>query len=146
MGEPRYFDLCDARLKQEYREAPGEFWLRSAKRFCFLFMSDPTKAYLPFPMMRDVRWKQVYVDRALLHGAGLLLGLAGMWTAWRLRLGCHWIFVAAFLAEIPFIFTFGSDRYNLPMRVILVWFAGVFFACLIHRVWRGSWPAPAARP
>jgi hypothetical protein len=142
LGEPKYFDLCDARMKQEYRDAPGEFWLRSAKRFCFVFMSDPTKAYLPIPMMNDFRWKQIYVDRAALHGAVMLLGFAGLWTAWRLRLKCLWIFGAGVLAEIPFVFTFGSDRYNLPMRVILLFFAGILFACLIHRIRRGVWPAP----
>ena len=105
-------------------------------------MSDPTKAYLPFPMMNDVRWKQVYVDRAVLHGVVAALGFLGLWTAWRLRLGCVWIFQAGLLAEIPFIFTFGSDRYNLPMRVILLFFAGILFACLAHRVRRGDWPAP----
>jgi hypothetical protein len=142
MGEPSYFDLCDSRMKQEYRDAPGPFWLRSAKRFCFLFMSDPTKAYLPFPMMRDVRWEQLYVDRVVLHGSVMLFGLAGLWMAWRLRLGCLWIFGAGMLAEIPFIFTFGSDRYNLPMRIILLFFTAILFACLIHRIRRGVWPGP----
>lgn len=142
MGEPNYFDLCDLRLKQEYRQAPGDFWLRSAKRLVFIFFSDPTKAYLPFPMTNDVRWKGIYVDRAVLHGAVALLGLAGVWMAWRLCLGCVWIFAAAFLAEVPFLFTFVSDRYNLPMRVILLMFSGILFACLIHRLHRGTWPAP----
>jgi len=146
MGEPNYFDLCDARVKQEYGDAPGEFWLRSARRFFFLFMSDPTKAYLPFPMMNDVRWRQIYVDRAVLHGAVMLLGFAGLWTAWRLRLKCVWIFGAGLLAEIPFVFTFVSDRYNLPMRIILLFFAGILFASLIHRIRRGVWPAKNSSP
>jgi hypothetical protein len=142
LGEPRYFDLCNQRLEQEYDDAPGRFWLLSIKRFCFIFMSDPTKAYLPFPLMKDVRWDQIYVDRAVLHGFGLLLGVAGVWIAWRLRLKCIWIFAATILAEIPFVFTFSSDRYNLPMRVTLLLFAGIFIACLIERARRGVWPAP----
>jgi hypothetical protein len=144
LGEPEYFHLCDRRMRQEYRQAPGHFWLLTVKRLCFIFVSDPTKAYLPFPMMRDVRWKELYVDRAVLHGATALLGLAGVWTAWRLRLGCSWIFAAAFLAELPFVVSSVSDRYNLPMRVALLLFAGIFFGCVIRRLHSGAWPAARA--
>ena len=139
MGEPAYFDLCGFRLKEVYSSDPEEFWARSARRLLFVFMSDPTRSYLPFPLLSDRKIQEIYIDRALLHGAVMLLGLAGMWTAWRLKLRCGWIFAAGILAEVPFIFSFGSDRYNLPMRVILLFFAAILIACVIQRVRCGSW-------
>lgn len=144
IGEPRYFDLCDRRFQAEYQAAPGEFWLRSAKRLCFIFYSDPTKAYLPIPMIVDFRWRQIYPVRCVLHGVVALLGLSSIWIAWRLRLRCIWIFASAVLAEIPFLFAAVSDRYNLPMRVALLFFAGVLLGSLVHRIRRGAWPAPIA--
>jgi hypothetical protein len=140
MGEPAYFDLCTERMKEEYNVAPQNFWIRSAKRFCFVFVSDPTRAFLPFPMMRNILWRNIYWDRAALSVGATLLGLAGLLTVWRLGLGCAWIFFAGFLAEIPFFFTAVSDRYNLPMRVMLILFAGIFLGCVIERLWNGKWP------
>lgn len=144
LGEPRYFDLCDRRFGAEYDAAPRQFWMRTARRLCFIFFSDPTKAYLPIPMITDFRWRQIYVERCILHGVVALLGLAGVWTAWRLRLGCLWILAAAILAEIPFLFTAVSDRYNLPMRVVLLLFAGMLLAAVIDRWRRGAWLEGAA--
>jgi 4-amino-4-deoxy-L-arabinose transferase-like glycosyltransferase len=141
MGEPRYFDLCDAKVKRQYVDDPGRFWIRSGWRFLFVFLSDPTKAYLPLPIMNDVRWKQTYVDRAMLHGLTALLGLTGMWAAWRWKTGCEWIALATFLAELPFIFVAGSDRYNLPMRVCLLFFAAILLGGILHRLRFGEWPS-----
>lgn len=140
LGEPKYYDLCELRFKRDYRDSPVGFWFRSAKRLVFIFFSDPTKAYLPFPLIKDVRWKGVYVERLVIHGATALMGLTGVWTAWRLRLGCAWIFAAALLAEVPFIFVFVSDRYNLPMRVVLLLFGGILLGCIVERLRYGAWP------
>jgi len=140
MGEPGYFDWCDERWKQAYENDPGEFWMRSIRRLGFVFVSDPTRAFLQFPLVRNILWKGIYVDRLALSAGVALLGLAGLLAAWRLGLGCVWIFFAAFLGEAPFLFTAVSDRYNLPMRVTLILFMGIFLGCLMERFWRGKWP------
>jgi hypothetical protein len=142
LGEPAYFDLCSQRVEQAIRANPAAFLRRSLYRIYFIFMSDPTRAFLPLPMMNDVRWQQIYVDRAILHGAMTLLGFAGLYMSWRLRFGCGWIFLATLLAEAAFVVSVGADRYSLPMDVVLLFYAGVFLNALFTRLRTGGWPAP----
>src|SRR5271154_321544 len=44
LGEARYFDLCGEKFMQEYHADPSAFWLRTARRTIYIFISDPTVA------------------------------------------------------------------------------------------------------
>jgi hypothetical protein len=141
MGETNFFDWCGQQFHREYSADPLAFWRRTARRAVYIFISDPTQAQLPFPLLNDVRFHRMLIDRLLLHSLLAIGGLAGAWTAWRLRLGCGWIFWAGFLTAVPFLFCNVDDRYVLPFRSVLILFTAILFWATLFRFVHGAWPA-----
>jgi hypothetical protein len=72
-------------------------------------------------------------------------GIAGAWAAWRLRLGCAWIFFAGLPTTAPFLFCTVDDRYVLPFRAVLILFTGILLWAAWERLFRGEWPGRAPR-
>ncbi len=143
LGEARYFDLCGEKFLQEYHADPSAFWLRTARRTIYVFISDPTVAQLKFPLLPEIRGHGMVIDRLFLHGFFAIGGIAGAWVAWRLRLGCTWIFFAGFLTTVPFLFCTVDDRYVLPFRAVLILFTAILLWAGWERVSRGEWPSGA---
>jgi len=141
MGEPAYFDLCHQRFLAEYRDDPQAFWKRVVRRIGYVFISDPTQAQLQFPLLADVRWHGIYIDRFLLHSLIAVGGVAGFWTSWRLRLGCAWTFIAGLATQLPYMLTTVDDRYTLPFRAVLIFFCAMLCYASWFRSTRGHWPA-----
>jgi 4-amino-4-deoxy-L-arabinose transferase-like glycosyltransferase len=140
LGEPEYFDLCGERFLHEYYADPAAFWRRTARRLIYIFISDPTVTQLKFPMMSGIRTHGIVIDRLILHGLLAAGGIAGAWTAWRLRLGCVWIFFDGSLTAAPFLFCTVDDRYVLPLRAVLILFTAILVSMVWHRLSRGEWP------
>lgn len=137
LGEPKYFDLCRSRFEEEYMSSPADFWLRVGRRIAYIFISDPTQGQLDFPLFVDTQWRGYVVDRVIVHGLLAVFGVAGVWASMRLRLRCAWIFLAAILAEVPFMVTTVDDRYALPIRATLIFFAVMLGWSFVMRTrWR----------
>jgi hypothetical protein len=143
LGEQGYFDLCGQRFAAEYRAAPRAFWFRVVRRIEYLFISDPSDAAQAYPMLPGWRWRGVVIDRLLLNTLTAMAGLAGVWVSWRLRLRCTWVFGAALLTQVPFLFVAVSDRYVLPLRAALLFFAAILCWGVWHRAAHGQWPVAA---
>jgi hypothetical protein len=146
LGEGSYFDLCGRKFRREYDADPAAFWRRTARRIVYVFISDPTLAQLEFPLLPDIRSHGIVLDRLALHGFFAVGGIAGAWAAWRLRLGCVWIFFAGLLTTAPFLFCTVDDRYVLPFRAVLILFTSILLWAAWERMSRGHWPTGATRP
>jgi hypothetical protein len=98
----------------EFHAAPAEFWKKCGNRLAYLFVGDPSRPDAVFQIV--------------LGG----LGLAGAWTAWRLRRGAGPLMAAGLLATLPYVPTQVHDRYVMPLRAILALPAG-FLICAVGR-------------
>jgi 4-amino-4-deoxy-L-arabinose transferase-like glycosyltransferase len=115
-GETKYFALCGKRFAYEYRSAPGHFWFVCGERFvhAFIFDTGRTGAYL---------WRDIDIDRYLINAFVVIFGLAGAWTAWRLKHKGVALLGIALLAIVPYLVTQVYNRYAMPLRAILLVFA-----------------------
>jgi len=139
MGERDYFDLCGQWFWRQYQSDPAAFWRRTVRRLEYVFISDPTQALLPFPLLPRIRSHGIVIDRVLLHGFFAIGGTSGAWLAWRLRLRCAWIFFAGLLTTLPLLFCVVDDRYVLAFRSVLVFFTGVVLWATWQRLSKGTW-------
>jgi hypothetical protein len=143
LGEPRYFDGCGEQFRREYAQNPAAFWKRTLRRLAYVFISDPTQSQLSFPLLPDIRWHGIVIDRLLLNVIFAIGGILGAWLTWRHKLRCTWIFVAGFLAVVPFVFCTVDDRYVLPLRAVLVWITAILLWAMWKRWRTGAWPRAA---
>ncbi|HUB26639.1 MAG TPA: hypothetical protein VL992_14535, partial [Tepidisphaeraceae bacterium] len=145
LGEMRFYDQCAAEFRRHYAADRGAFWDRVLRRAVYIFLSDPTQAPSDVPLMGHRRVGAYYLDRLLLHAAVATLGLAGVWTAWRLKLGLAWIAPVALATQLPLLVTFVDDRYVLPLRIVLTSFAAVLIWAVGFRLLHKRWPATATQ-
>lgn len=139
MGEPAYFDLCAKRFREELRDDPMGFLRRTGSRALDLLLSEPSRA-TKYPFMPERIWRGWYIDKVILNSLVVILGFAGAWAAWRLRFGTWWLLWTALLAMTPFYFTSASDRYSLPLRLILLIYGGFLLWATARRLASGTWP------
>ena len=116
-GENQYFDHCWKEFVASYKQDPLSYWQRTARRVGMLAV-DP---YLDkkFPLPR----KGVDVLFAL-------IGLAGLFTAWRLRLRFAAEFASLAMCSVTYIFTAVNPSYTMPLRVGLILSGGLALASL----------------
>jgi len=115
-GETKYFALCGRRFDNQYRASPAHFWFLCGERLAHAFVYDTgrTGAYL---------WRDIDFDRYLINALVVIFGLAGVWTAWRLRHDGVALLGIALLAIVPYLVTQVYNRYAMPLRAILLVFA-----------------------
>jgi 4-amino-4-deoxy-L-arabinose transferase-like glycosyltransferase len=129
-GEARYSDLCRTRFVQEISADPGGICRRSVSRAAYLFFGEPSRAGTSFNIILTV------------------LGLAGLWASWRMRVVILPIALTSLAAVMPYVPTQVHDRYVLPLRALLSLGTGLTFFIAIRRLGiacRGTFPA-AAQP
>lgn len=127
-GETRYFARCGKRFVEEYRADPGRFWRLCGQRFVHCFIQDTgrTGAFLKI---------EINVDRYLINGFVATFGLAGAWTAWRLRHKGLSLLGIALLALVPYMVTQLYNRYVMPLRAILLLFAAYLIVTMAPKRW-----------
>jgi len=126
-GENRYFDELWQRFLVEYRADPGAYWKHTLNRFGFLYVDS-----LPEHRFRAVR---IGIESVF-----VLLALAGVLTAWRLKCRCTWLFWLCLLAVLPYILTEVQLAYTLPLRAGLMVYAGFAVAALVSYLQKGKLP------
>lgn len=125
-GETKYFALCGRRFADQYRAAPGHFWFLCGERFIHAFIQDTgrTGAYL---------WRDIDIDRYLINAFVVTFGLAGAWTAWRLKHKGVSLLGIALLSLVPYLVTQVYNRYAMPLRAILLIFAAYLIVTMMPK-------------
>jgi hypothetical protein len=138
LGEPAYNDLCQSRFEQQYRDDPRGFWIKCIWRGMYMLISEPAHP-AKYPLLANIRWQGMIIDKLAINIMVAVLGLAGMWAAWRLRFRCHWLPLVAAATTAPYVPTGVLDRYTLPLRLVLVFYMGLLLWAVTVRIRQGSW-------
>ena len=131
-GETKYFALCGQRFSSEYHASPGRFWFLCGERFVHAFINDTgrTGAYI---------WRDIDIDRYLINAFVVTAGLAGAWTAWRLKHKGVVLLGICLLAIVPYLVTQVYNRYAMPLRAILLMFAAYLIVTMAPKRRRSAW-------
>lgn len=132
-GENRYFDELWRRFLVEYHADPAGYWRHTLNRFGFLYVDS-----LPEHRFRAVR--------IAIESAFVLLAVAGLLIAWRLKYRSTWLFWLCLLSVLPYILTEVALSYTLPLRAGLMVYAGFAMAVLTTYLSKGKLPEAAAAP
>ena len=133
LGQPAYDDRAFARFKAGLD--PLEYLVSCVRRAMYLLIGQPAEP-ADYPLLPNWEWHGVFWDGLLLNGAIAILGVAGMIAARRFRYRQHALPVLAASVTLPFIATAVLDRYSLPLRWLLLMYAGASIWMLFR--WRGA--------
>jgi hypothetical protein len=133
LGEPAYDDLAFERFKAGLALNPLGYLAACLRRSMYLLVGKPTVP-ADYPLLVNWEWQGVFWDGLLVNGAVAILGVAGMIAARRFGYRQRGLPVLAVSVALPFMATAVTDRYSLPLRWLLVMYAGACIWMLLH--WR----------
>ena len=123
LGEPAYNDLAFKRFEGGLVADPLGYVARCLRRSMYLLVSEPTERE-DYPLLFNWEWDGIFWDGFLLNASVAILGVGGMVAARRFRSRQWGLPVLAASVALPFIATAVTDRYSLPLRWLLVMYAG----------------------
>jgi hypothetical protein len=124
LGEPAYDELAFKRFEHGLVASPSGYLARCLRRSLYLLIGNVTEP-VGYPLLRNWQWRGVYGDSLVLNASVTILGFAGMIAAYRLGYRQRGVPVLAASVALPFIPIGVVDRYSLPLRWLLVIYAGV---------------------
>jgi len=123
LGEPAYNDLAFKRFEDGLVASPFAYLASCLRRSMYLLVGQPTEP-VEFPLLFNWEWRGVFWDSLLLNASVAILGVGGMVAARRFRYRQTALPALAASVALPFIATAVTDRYSLPLRWLLVMYAG----------------------
>jgi hypothetical protein len=126
LGEPAYNDLAFTRFEDGVVASPFAYLISCLRRSMYLLVGQPTEP-VEYPLLFNRDWRGVFWDSLLLNASVAILGVAGMVAARHFRYRQSALPALAASVALPFIVTAVTDRYSLPLRWLLVMYAG---ACI----------------
>ncbi|MGA2442631.1 MAG: hypothetical protein ABSH08_16880 [Tepidisphaeraceae bacterium] len=125
IGEMEYFHRCRAMFTEQLRADPWRFLGFCALRTGYLLIGDPDPPHGAIPpfLAGSVR-DGVMIEKVAVTALTAVLGLGGMFLAWRRRWRVNWIVAVGLLSVFPFVVTSVTDRYLLPLWTIFLLFGG----------------------
>jgi hypothetical protein len=135
LGEPAYNDLAFKRFEDGLVASPFAYLVNCLRRSMYLLVGQPTEP-VEYPLLVNWEWRGVFWDSLLLNASVAILGVGGMVAARRFRYRQSALPVLAACVALPFIATAVTDRYSLPLRWLLVMYAGACVWMLFR--WRGA--------
>ena len=123
LGEPAYNDLVFARFKEALAARPLGFVASCLRRSLYLVIGNPAKPGYP-PRFVEWKWEGTSARSLLAHTTLALLGVAGMILSRRAGYPLCGLPLLAVAAVAPFLLTGVHDRFSLPLRWVLVLYAG----------------------
>ena len=136
IGEPAYNDLAFKRFEEGLIANPSAYVASGLRRSMYVLVGKPTAAR-DYPLLLRWEWRGVSWGSLLLNAAVALLGLAGMVAAHRFIYRDGVLPILAASVALPFIATGVTDRHSLPVRWLLIVYAGSF-VWMLFRWYRGS--------
>lgn len=129
MGELAYFDECWSKFRSQYDQSPATFWYHTFNRAVILVCDNyPDKPH---------RMARIMIDGLL-----AILGIAGVWIAWRLKFNCHFLFLIGLLSVLPYVGSMVFAEYAMPLRLMFTIYGGLTLASLVSYFSRRKWPHP----
>jgi hypothetical protein len=110
---------------EDLRADPWRFLRLCALRTGYLFIGDPDppRGAIP-PFLSGTVRGGVRINKLAVTALTAVLGLGGIFLAWRRRCRVNWIVAVGFVSVSPFVVTSVTDRYLLPLWTIFLLFAG----------------------
>ena len=139
VGEPAYNDLAFNRFEKGLIANPLGYVASCLRRATYMIVGKPTAAR--YPVFVDWKWRGVFWGPILLNASVALLAVAGMAAARRFHYRQSGLPVLAASVALPFIATAVSNRYTLPLRWLLIVYAG-FCGWVLFRLYRRSSGVP----
>jgi hypothetical protein len=134
IGEMEYFHRCRVAFARQLRADPWRFLRFCAMRTGYLFIGDPDPPHgATPPFLAGTVRGGIMIDKLAVTALTAVLGLGGMFLAWRRRCRVNWIVAVGFLAVSPFVVTSVTDRYLLPLWTIFLLFAGFLISSAFRR-------------
>ena len=135
LGEPAYNDLAFKRFEDGLVASPLAYLASCLRRSMYLLVGQPAEP-VEYPLLVNWEWRGVFWDSLLLNASVAILGVGGMVAARRFRYRQSALPVLAASVALPFIATAVTDRYSLPLRWLLVMYAGACVWMLFR--WRDA--------
>lgn len=144
LGEPAYDRLAYERFARGLAAEPLAYVAACVRRAAYLLVGHPTQPE-HFPLLFNWTWRGLVWDGLALNALIALGGVAGMVAARRFGWRQHWLPLLAASVALPFVATAVTDRYALPLRWLLMVYAGAWLWMVPRRHGRDNAPAAAAR-
>jgi hypothetical protein len=123
LGEPSYNDLVFARFMAATRARPLGFVTACFRRTLYLVIGNPANPGYP-PRFVEWKWEGTSARSLLAHTTLAILASAGIIWSRRAGYPLRGLPFLAAAAIAPFVLTGVHDRFSLPLRWVLVLYAG----------------------
>lgn len=124
LGEPAYNDLDLKRFEADLIANPRRYLVSCLRRSMYMLVGKPTYQPDNYPLLINWEWRGVFWDNLILNALVAILGVGGMFAARRFHYPYGVLAILAASIALPFIATAANDRYSLPLRWLLVFYAG----------------------